>query len=284
MMSSGANANTNFPSFSQKGFTERPFFDRAGGFDERGGPRNSRRDEPANRPGWNATAKDEDRVPANSSEQNDTKDKKASRWGNSSPKSIVSEEENWDDDVDRKNSDNSPIVPLLSQTEPIDDDSDVDFDDGGAAAAAAATAATEKPAQNEISIADSRNENVETIDEPQHSVPLQQQQQQQSVDVKQSIPERFDIFDDNETAANQQQQQEQPATAFNNRDDDKDIETSDNRNESAECNTTPLYDEPEEKKQSSEKDEHNDVEASSESMTNENKSDAEVPAVAGAED
>ncbi|XP_037025420.1 SR-related and CTD-associated factor 4 isoform X2 [Bradysia coprophila] len=256
------------------GFPERPFFDRAGGFDERGAPRNprnveNRRDDSVNRPAWNAAAKDEDRVPANNSEQNESKDKKASRWGNSSPKSIVSEEENWDDEIERKNDDNSPIVPL-PQTEPIDDDSDVDFDDGAAAAAL-----TEKSAQSEISVADSRNENVETVDEPQHSVPLQQQ----SVDVKQNIPERFDIFDDNETAATKQPQ----PTAFNNSDDDKDTETSENRNESAECNTTPLYDEPEEKKHSTEKDEQHDVETNSES-TNENKPEAELPTVPGVDD
>lgn len=220
-------------------------------------------------PGWNATAKDEDRVPANSSEQNESKDKKASRWGNSSPKSIVSEEENWDDDAERKNDDNSPVVPL-PQTEPIDDDSDVDFDDGAAAAAAAAK--TEKPVQSDSNVADSRNETVETVNEPQHSVPLQQP----TVDVKQSVPERFDMFDDNESAANTQP----PATAFNNCDGDKDNGTSDNRNESAECNTTPLYDEPEEKKHNTEKDERNDVpEVNSESTNENNEPETESPAV-----
>ncbi|KAJ6648579.1 SR-related and CTD-associated factor 8, partial [Pseudolycoriella hygida] len=73
------------------GFTERPFFDRGGGFDDRSGgrvPRNmmdNRRDEPINRPMWNASSKDEERVPVSNSEPNEPKDKKASRWANSSP-------------------------------------------------------------------------------------------------------------------------------------------------------------------------------------------------------
>lgn len=252
------------------GFAERPFFDRGVGFDDRSGPRNprnvveNRRDESTNRPTWNATAKDEDRVSVNSSEQNDSKDKKASRWGNSSPKSIVSEEENWDDEGERKN-DGKSLIVQLPQTEPIDDDSDVDFDDGATATV------NEKSAKNEIVDTGGGSDNVEN-DEPSQSVPLQH-----PVKDDQSLPNSFDMFDDKETATIRPKE-----TAFNNS-DDKDVENADNNDEAAECNTTPLYDEPEEKKESTEKDEHNDIGVDSESK-DEKKWEPELPGVPGIDD
>ncbi len=200
---------------------------------------------------------------------------------------MVSDEENWDDESERKNDDNSPIVPL-PQTEPIDDDSDVDFDDG-------ATTATvnEKLVPNEIGSVDSRSENAVADDEP----PPQQQQQpqelvplQESFEVEQRITKSFDIFDDTETPTNQPQE-----TAFNNcndknndgdhdLDNDKDIGIV--ANESAECNTTPLYDEPEEKKDHTEKDEQNDIEVNNASVSveDEKKLESESPGVPGIDD
>lgn len=217
---------------------------------------------------WSATGKEEDRVPDNSSEQSESKDKKASRWGNSSPKSIVSEEENWDDDGERKN-DGTSIVPL-PQTEPIDDDSDVDFDEGATAAV------TEQAVPNDISDAGGGNDNIDNVedDEPQQqSVPLQQ-----PVEVEQSQTNSFDIFDDSaETATSRPQE----TTAFNSCDDKTVDNNVDNHDEPAECNTTPLYDEPEEEKTSTEKVEQNDNGVSVESNEDEKKWQPELPDVPG---
>lgn len=251
------------------GFTERPFFDRGGGFDDRSGQRNprmeNRRDESNNRPPWNATAnKDDERMPVNSSEENDPKDKKASRWGNSSPKSIVSEEENWDDENERKNDGKSPVVPL-PQTEPIDDDSDVDFDDG------ATSTMNEKTVKNENNDTGGDNENVGN-DEPQQSVPLQQP----VVNSEQNQPNKsFDIFNDDETATNRPQ-----ATAVK-KCDDKVNANADKNNVSAECNTTPLYDEPEEKKENAKKDEHHEHDIGIESESKDEKNWEPEPGVPG---
>lgn len=210
-------------------------------------------------------------MPDNISEQNDSKDKKASRWGNSSPKSIVSEEENWDDEGERNNdgsSSSNSVVPL-PQTEPIDDDSDVDFDDG-----AAATVNERKSVPNEIGDTGDGNEINEIVDdvqqnEPQQSVPLQQ-----PVEIERSQPKSFDIFDDNVTATIRPQE-----TAFNDC-DDKDVGNFDNQDEATECNTTPLYDEPEEKKDSTEMDERDDIAVNVES-TEEKKLEPELPGVPG---
>lgn len=183
----------------------------------------------------------------------------------------MSDEENWDDDGERKNDDNSPIVPL-PQTEPMSD-SEVDFDDGGTGTV------SEKPTQNdETSGADGggRSGNVES-----DQIPIQQQEEQrsvplqQTVEVEQSQPKTFDIFDDTETATNKPQD-----SAFQNN-DDSDTHPVDNHNESAECNTTPLYDEPEEKKDKIEKDQH--IEANVETIE-ENKLETELPTVPGVDD
>lgn len=266
------------------GFPERPFFDRGGaGFDDRSGrnPRNvmeNRRDEATNRPTWNAAAKDEDRVSENSAEQNDSKDKKASRWGNSSPKSIVSEEENWDDDGERKNDGKSAIVEM-PQTEPIDDDSDVDFDDGGATATV-----TEKPVQNECVdaggdggvVESEKVKNVENDDES--SGPTQNAVTPATAEPIQP-PNSFDMFDDNVTPSIR------PTETVPDNVDDKNVANVENANihdeAATECNTTPLYDEPEEKKESAEhKDEHNDIGVDSEAK-DENKWEPELPGVPG---
>lgn len=249
------------------GFAERPFFDRGGGFDDRGGPRNprgnateNRRDEPMNRPNWNAAAKDEDRMSVNSAEPNDTKDKKTSRWGNSSPKSLVSDEENWDDEGERKNDDNSTIVPL-PQTEPIDD-SDVDFDDD-----ATASAAIEKSNQN-----DTGNTGGAEDNQSQQFIPSQH--------PAENDQKSFDMFADNEAITIRPQE-----TAFSNC-DDKSVEYTDNLHGATECNTTPLYDEPEENTEHTENDEQIDIvnfsETKDEAETK--KREPELPGIPGIDD
>lgn len=261
---------TSMTLFYLLGFTERPFFDRA--FDDRSGPRNprgnnmeNRREESANRQTWNPNAKDEDRMSVNSSEPNDAKEKKASRWGNSSPKSIISDEENWDDEGERKNdgkNDGKSTILPLPQTEPIDD-SDVDFDDGATATATAS--AIEKPAENECDDA-----GVED-NEPQQSVPLQ------PATDEQNSPKSFDMFADNESTTARPQE-----TTFNNCDDES-VGNTDNLNESTEC-TTPLYDEPEEKKGNIEKDEQNEVGVSFTETKDEKKWEPELPGIPGIDD
>lgn len=124
-----------------------------------------------NRQNWNDRDRDDEITMKNRFDQNDeSKDNKrsTSRWGNSSPKSVVSDEENWDDDdnelrgssggdVDRNggldndgasasnlkevkdvNKSNPPEPALLLETEPIDDDSqEDDFNDFDETVAAA---------------------------------------------------------------------------------------------------------------------------------------------------
>lgn len=214
-----------------------------------------------NRPNWNAAAKDEDRMSVNSSEPNDTKDKKASRWGNSSPKSLVSDEENWDDDGERKNDGKSTIVPL-PQTEPIDD-SDVDFDDD-----ATASAAIEKSIQNDTG-------DTGAVEDNQSQ---QSPESQQPAAIDQNPSKSFDMFADNEATTFRPQE-----TAFSNC-DDKSVENTDNPNETTECNTTPLYDEPEEKKGNTEKDEQNDIGVNFSETKDDKKWEPELPGIPGIDD
>lgn len=137
-----------------KGFNDRPFFDgfdreergggRGGGNmnDIRGGGRGGGRERPA----WGD--REGDRAPSNHFEKDkpdkerDNGKRATSRWTNSSPKSVVSDEENWDDLEDSDKPEASKpsatvektVRPVaLPQTEPIDDDSQEDdfndFDD-----------------------------------------------------------------------------------------------------------------------------------------------------------
>lgn len=208
----------------------------------------NRRDETINRQNWNATAKDEDRATVVSTEANDTKDKKTSRWGNSSPKSIVSDEENWDDEGERKNNGGkSAIAPKnvpLSQNEPIhdlepiNDDSDVDFDE-------TAHTTIEKSVQNEISAKSIVTSTAEDNQPPLVTL-------QQPAVVEENPTQSFDMFDDNETTTITPEE-----TAFSNCDDKSPV-NADNFDDTTESNTTPLYDEPIEKIKRGVPDEQND--------------------------
>lgn len=223
---------------------------------------NNRRDEPTNRANWSAT-KDDDRTSANSSEPTDPKDKKVSRWGNSSPKSIVSDEENWDDEGERKN--DGSIAPL-PQTEPIDDDSDVDFDDG-----TAATGTIEKQVGNDSGAAS----NVVA----EHKEPPSATPQQQSVAAEQ-IPKSFDMFDEDEPNSIQQRNSEISLS----KNDDQHTEIPDNPSNVTEGNTTPLYDEPAEKKENVQIDDRNDVGVNCDEQKDEKKWEPELPGIPGIDD
>lgn len=146
-----------FRPFVGEGFNDRPFFDgppdRGSGFDRGdggnggrggrlsrgpGGDRGDRGDR-GGRPGWNDRPAD-DRP--KSQEKNDDKDpskRATSRWATteSSSPTVVSDEENWDDEdvgsssaADKKDGKVKETLVPLPQTEPIDDDSqEDDFND-----------------------------------------------------------------------------------------------------------------------------------------------------------
>lgn len=239
-----------------KGFNERPFFD---GYDreERGGGRGGgnmndirgggRTGGGRERPSWGD--REDERAPSNHFEkgkpdkERDNGKRATSRWTNSSPKSVVSDEENWDDleDSDKPeepkptNTIEKTMRPVtVPQTEPIDDDSQEDdfndFDDSSPLptsdeilpATPATPAKSDSPQRTNI---EADNEDIPAMNETP------------ATDCRESPPA---------TSINMFSDDIPPVEAVNSPEsNDKFAEVRPTKTDTGNCeNTTPLYDEP----------------------------------------
>lgn len=218
--------------------------------------------------GRNWNDRDDDRKPVNPFDiknkphpkENDNK--RASRWANSSPKSVVSEEENWDDDdvVEVKNTDENkhdgelpasskpasskpvsskPAVPLLPQTEPIDDDSQEDdfndFDDSSPIVTTDNRPKIESTDTGPKAL-ETKSTDIYDSEEPQ---------QEQSPPQSDHQSKMLDMFSDDEPVPQSPPKLDQFVAPTPISKDDQ------NNHPSAEANTTPLYDEPQDSKHES---------------------------------
>lgn len=243
-----------------------------------------------NRQNWNE--RDDERKQSNS--RNDVKDKdrdkrSASRWtSNQSPKSVVSDEENWDEefeasnkstttttsDIVKKNEKDSTKTTNSSnsssnssskqktnpipQTEPIDDDSQEDdfndFDDNSPTIDESATPNIDKQSNN-----DTEPQRVE----PTRKVDQQQEEQPEQITQEQSTPSKelfspqaksFDMFSDDEIPTTKHDENMTDDTNEPHFIDSKDASstvTAEQHHQEHETDggTTPLYDELQDNKQ-----------------------------------
>lgn len=262
-----------------KGFNDRPFYD---GFDreERGGGRGGgnmndirgggRGGGGRERLSWGD--REDDRTPSNHfakdkpDKERDNGKRATSRWTNSSPKSVVSDEENWDDIEDS----DKPVVSkptttiektlrpvTLPQTEPIDDDSQEDdfndFDDSSPLPTLdektpAALAKADSPVRSNT---EADNKDVSAMDETS------------AADCREASPptESINMFSDDIS----------PVEAVNSPEsNDKFSDDRPAKSDTENCgdggNTTPLYDEPhQENRQNNEHEEFTSLGKDSES-------------------
>lgn len=232
------------------------------------GMHENRRDDSNNiannsRQNWNDRDRDDEPKPIKTrfEESDDTKDTKrsASRWGDSSPKSVVSDEENWDEEselpgVDDDDNDNGNDVepkktvatkiiaePTLPQTEPIDDDSqEDDFNDFDETVAAADTI------EDIVDDTDKHTEAIETIEQSEKDSPMADDEPDEPkrmspiATVKHVEP--YDMFSSEpEPTATESE----PTNNYDEQVEAKSNTLEEKESEEINQNTTPLYDEPE---------------------------------------
>lgn len=223
------------------GFNDRQFFDRDNGM--RGGARGMGNDSRRGRSNFNE--RDDEPKPSNRFSQKEdspaptkTDEKAESTW-NASPKSVVSDEENWDDIPDtvpntnnntsannsanRDNNNTNEHIDEgpLPQTEPIDDDSrEDDFNDFDESA----------PDIHDFDIGNANETRIETDNNTESSSNTKLQEKQQNIN-----PDTFDIFADDSSHSKVSKMNN--TNDNNTRNEEIDFSSNDVQN------TTPLYDE-----------------------------------------